>query len=230
MFSSKSQISTGNYNCVDIAGHMYLWTPAVTLGTPRRLIISAHGLRRTTYSFQIQQNTTLNFYSADKYSVIDPILGRFYEKKHRAAPVDTLKRGDRCYNYILTKYTNSERNKSHNKKGETYNSIQDLMHRDFEGEAMDLNAHVHKIPAGMPNLTKDVMGRIADYNRVATACVLTIRYRRFRTFVNLKWALKALEKRGYIFEQVDCLFCRNNLWTGMLGRLGYNYSQTVQYR
>ncbi|GLS25134.1 putative adhesin [Marinibactrum halimedae] len=222
-FKCKSQILTGNYNCVDIAGKMYLWTPKNLggLGQPKRLIISAHGGRRTNFTFRITQNTTLNFYSNDGRSVTDPGIWKFYQQKHRATPQDTYTQGDRCYNYILSKYTNSRGKKNHNKGSESYDIIESLMKKDFQKDAQEVsNALVTMMGSkNTPEATKailirDNLKRLQDLNAMSAACVLTIRNRRspFMASVNLKWVLDELESRGYDFNQVDCIFCRNSLW------------------
>ncbi len=127
----KTEIATGYYECVDIAGRLYLWMPKKQ--KPSRLIITAHGLRRTCHMFKIKRKMTLNFYSRDKNSVQDPGLRNFYEG--RAVPAETIKQGGSCYNYILSKYTNSRRNTSHNKKGESYQGINNLMAEDYMKKA-----------------------------------------------------------------------------------------------
>lgn len=229
MFESKTQIAQGDFSCVDISGRAYLWTPKKG-PKPDRLIITAHGIRTTTTMFKIKQESILKFYSNDKNSVQDPGLKKFFEGK--AVPVETLRKGSNCYNYILTKYTNSARNASHNKNGETYNSIQTLMENDYVQQGMDGLAELIELGGAMPSGVRAAMRSNAMKNfKVKPACILTIRNRRFKADINLEWMLGELQKKGHTFSVIDCLFCRNTAWTAFVGSLpvGGKYSDAVAF-
>jgi len=228
MFESKTEISGEGFECKDISGRLYLWTP--TDVKPTRLIITAHGYRRTCSTFQIKNDLTLNFYSEDKNSVEDPGLKKFYEGT--AKPAETLKKGGSCYNYILSKYTNSARNTSHNKQNETYQGINKLMKEDYKASGNTLlatsqGAYADKvIGPGLHELNRKIAMKSIFLKKSA---VLTVRHRRLRADVNLEWVLNELKKKGHNFSVIDCLFCRNTIWTAVVGSLpiGGDYSDSV---
>ncbi|MCX2795062.1 hypothetical protein Q2E61_07880 [Microbulbifer thermotolerans] len=226
MFASKSQILNGGFDCVDVSGRMYLWTPKGK--SPDRLIINAHGIRRTTASFVLRGDAVINFYSHDRNSVRDPGIKRFYEGK--TVPVETLRKGDQCFNYILAKYTNSSNNSRHNGEYESYDKIQEIMATDYIKKGMDDLSTVidmgDKVPAGMrESLRKSAMNSM----KLRPASILTIRNRRLRADINLEWGLNALAENGYHFKKIDCLFCRSTLWTSFVDMLsvGASYGDDV---
>ncbi len=228
MFESKTEIATGDFECKDIAGRLYLWTPKKH--KPKRLIITAHGHRKTCHMFKIKREVMLNFYSSDKNSVQDPGLRKFYEGK--AKPVETLSQGGSCYNYILSKYTNSTRNNSHNNKGESYQTINGLMAEDYMKKGRELqvqitDAYLDKMIG--PNRYESMRKQALKYMKMKPAAILTIRNRRFKADVNLEWVLDVLHQKGYEFSRIDCLFCRNTLISAMIGSLpfGGSYSDKV---
>ncbi|AWF81095.1 hypothetical protein BTJ40_09865 [Microbulbifer sp. A4B17] len=141
--------------------------------TTNRLIITAHGHRRTTSTFKIKYNVNLHFYSRDKFSVNDPGLGQFYTRG--ANSVEDWGLNDNCFNYILTKYTSSSTNK-HNTNNETYASINAVMNHNNSDNRRRRIQNANNI------------GMIAQANSIQSfqpPSILTIRNRQFMTGVNL---------------------------------------------
>lgn len=228
MFASKSQILNGGFDCDDISGRMYLWTPKGI--NPDRLIISAHGIRRTTSSFVLRGDSVINFYSHDKYSVKDPGIKKFYEGFPK--PVETLRRGDQCFNYILSKYTNSANNSRHNTMNESYDGIQKIITTNYDEKRMnDLYTFVEMMRAVPAGKQGDLFKSVMKSFRMRPASILTIRNRRLRADINLQWVLNELARKNYHFKTIDCLFCRNNLWTALVSELpvGGSYMETVKF-
>ncbi|MEY4589320.1 MAG: hypothetical protein RL497_1396 [Pseudomonadota bacterium] len=213
MFESKTQINGDGWQCVDIEGKAFLWTPQGGT-TSNRLIITAHGHRKTASMFRLKRGG-INFYSVDGNSVNDPGLRNFYEGN--AVPVETLNNGNQCYNYILTKYTNSERTTNHNELGESYNGVNALMNKTYGGfSEATLN--------GLPEFERNQAVR---QNNFVKPSILTIRNLHFKSNVNLEWVLNNV---GHRFGVIECLFCRNTLITAALSSISaarFPYSNDV---
>lgn len=226
MFQSKSQIENGNFECIDLGGKAYLWTPPGR--HPKRLIITAHGIRATGSKFILNYDGVLNFYSDDKNSVEDPGLKKFY--LGNATPKESIIRGRSCYNYSLSKYTNSALNSSHNKNNETYDSINDMVKHDYASEGAKALADLAKLGAEIPDGTKTMWIKQAmDTLSIEPSCILTIRNRMPHGGVNLKWVIDTLQANGYQFDIIDCLFCRNTVMSSLISMLpvGGDYSDAV---
>ncbi|WHI47502.1 putative adhesin [Microbulbifer sp. VAAF005] len=217
-FDDSEVAAAGYYQCVDLDGRAWLWTPRGM--ATNRLIITAHGLRRTNTSFKIEYNVNLHFYSRDKFSVNDPGLARFYSRG--ANSVEDLGINDPCFNYILTKYTSSATNR-HNTNNETYTSVNAIMSHNNSDSRRRRIQNANNI------------GMVAKANSIQSfqpPSILTIRNRQFMAAVNLKWVLDTLERKGHHFNDIDCLFCRNTLWTGAVAVMsglsgGDKYSDDV---
>lgn len=207
VFSSKSKMkSMGEQSGFVVHGlehKMYLFYPKD--GT-NHLIISAHGghTLTTTNKFNVPTDTILRFYSEDKNSVLDPGFNKFYEKE--AVPKEIISEGESCFDYVLTKYQGS-----HNKMGETYDSIAKTMNAVFK-QRNALLADAAKAGAKGNTKAQDKMLNMAAANK--TPAVLTIRNRHFRSDVNLSFALEQVKKEYSGIQLIDCLFCRSTLFGG----------------
>ena len=138
--------------------------------------------------------------------------------KGKATPTESFKLGQRCYDYNLSKYTNSDRNTSHNKVNETYASVNGLITEDYEANALSQLQALSESPYP-PQVTADIEAILKKKLAFEPMSILTIRNRRARLSTSLSEVLNALERKGYRYETVDCLFCRNTIWTGIAGTI-----------
>lgn len=219
MFENKSEINNKTYTCIDLEGIAYLWIPPKK--RTNRLLITAHGARLTGKKFLIQTDHDIHFYSRDRYSVADPGIDNFF--KGKATPTESFKLGQRCYDYDLSKYTNSERNTSHNKSNETYGLINKLITEDYEADALS-QLQTLSNASYPPQVTADLVALLNKKMTFEPMSILTIRNRRTRLSTSLSQVLKTLERNGYHYDDVDCLFCRNNTWTGIASTISSTFN------
>ncbi len=143
-----------NYAVENISGMAYLWTPNGASPPPNRLIITAHGGRVTARKFSVRQNTTLRFFSDDKFAVTDPVIGMFYSVANRSLPTEVITQGELCFNYSLAKYTNSAENESHNEMYESYGVIQEIINNFTPTEQSCVLTIRNRWAAGLITLSK----------------------------------------------------------------------------
>lgn len=201
IFSSRSKMKKmgeqSGYEVRSLDHRMYLLLPKEKTD---RVIISAHGGRSLTNanSFEVPDKTTLRFYSADKNTVLDPGFSNFYTKD--ATPKETLTAGDTCFDYMLSKYQGS-----HNRAGETYDSISNVVNSELAFLKNSLSDAERAKEKG--NTTAEAKLR-RNAGKVKMAAVLTIRNRYFRADVSLQQAVALVRAEAPQIEIFDCLFCR----------------------
>ncbi|MEM7741386.1 MAG: putative adhesin [Pseudomonadota bacterium] len=196
----KNLQSSENYTVSEIGECLYIYVPKVA---PQRVIISSHGghaMVGGTNNFTVGEDTVLQFYSDDRYSVNDPGFTNFFTKL--GAPKEVLSTGDTCYDYILTKYQGT-----HNKMKETYASI---------GAAIDHMAHLAQdyakaaeqmTDAGQSKIAAQYASKAAYASKIPA--VLTVRNRAFRSNMTLSAAIEGVQMAAPSVQIFDCLFCRS---------------------
>ena len=170
------------YNVRKLSKFAYIFVPSNTEKLPDRLVITSHGSRLTSDKFTVRHDTQLRFFSEDKHSLEDPSTTTFLIKAtEKSQPVEVISKQARCYNYDLEKYTNSDKNSSHNNADENYEELQNMLNE------------------------------LQEFSEHSTPCVLTIRNRWSLPSVPLKKVITNLRKKGFQFTTIDCLFCRSKL-------------------
>jgi hypothetical protein len=202
LFSSKSQMKKmgeqSGFEILSLDHRLYLLLPKLPTN---RVIISAHGGRELTNanSFTVPSDTILRFYSEDMNTVLDPKITEFYRKE--AAPKEILSDGERCFDYILTKY----QGKDNNKMGETYESIANLIN----GELKHMQTSLDQAAAAGAKGNAKAKAKLQQMARnVKMAAVLTIRNRMFRANVSLSEVIGLVRTAVPQIQLFDCLFCR----------------------
>jgi hypothetical protein len=202
LFSSKSKMKKlgeqSGFEVLSLDHRLYLLLPKVPTN---RVIISAHGGRELTNanSFTVPTDTILRFYSEDMNTVLDPKIAEFYRKE--AAPKEILSEGERCFDYILTKY----QGKDNNKMGETYESIANLIN----GELKHMQKALDDAQVAGARGNARAQAKLEQIARnVKMAAVLTVRNRMFRANVNLSEVLALVRAAAPQIQLFDCLFCR----------------------
>ena len=200
IFSSKSKMKKmgeqDGFVVHSIEHCMYLFMPKA--GT-NRVIISAHGGRsKNTKDFHVPSDVVLRFYSEDTNTVLDPGFNKFYTQE--AVPREIITEGEPCFNYDLSKYQGS-----HNKQGETYDSIAKQINQVAKSRKNLLN-DAGKAEAGGKKGLSDKLKSGASREKLAG--VLTIRNRMLRGDVNLQFAIEQVKATAPEIVIFDCLFCR----------------------
>eukprot|EP01037_Dinobryon_pediforme_P012891 gene12892-12991_t len=164
-----------------------------------RVIISSHGghqLIGGTNKFVVPSDTILRFYSEDTYSVKDPSFNGFYDME--AAPKEVISEGEKCFDYILTKYQGRHNTLKGNK--ETYDTIAGVVNQAVED---NLNAQRR---------------RRKDWQAASkVSAVLTVRNRFFKGTAHLSKAIEAVHVIAPHIQLFDCLFCRSTMFGGSQG-------------
>jgi hypothetical protein len=169
-----------------------------------RVIISAHGghaMLTKTNSFTVPSNVVLRFYSDDTKSVLDPGFNNFY--RGEAAPKEIITEGDKCFDYLLTKYQGK-----HGAKDETYESIAAVINESVKARAQLLG----KAASTSSSAAKGKFLQAASREKVAA--VVTIRNRRFRGDATLSMIIDGVKKHTPSIVIFDCLFCRSTMRGG----------------
>lgn len=202
LFRSRSKMKKlgeqSGFEILSLDHRLYLLLPKVPTN---RVIISAHGGRELTNanSFIVPSNTILRFYSEDKNSVVDPRLVEFYRQE--AVPKEILSEGDRCFDYILTKYQGND----NNQMGESYESIANLINNELRYMQTSLD---QAAVAGARGNARAQATLLQNARKVKMAAVLTVRNRMFRANVSLAEMLDLVRAAAPQIQLFDCLFCR----------------------
>jgi hypothetical protein len=177
-------------------------------------IISAHGgFVSESRTFTVPGNLALRFYSSHGASVIDPSIAEFFRSQERAAPVETFAGGDKCPNYLLSKYQGDD----HNKMGETYGMVNTSMTNRDKQRGKNFNALMRASDSDNPNPDLRQL-YLEQLTNAPGASVLTIRDRwNVLMGVTLADAVKAVRKAVPTIGVIHCLFCRSYMLPDKIG-------------
>jgi Putative adhesin Stv domain len=176
-------------------------------------IISAHGgFVSESRTFTVPGKVSLRFYSNHGASVIDPSISEFFRSQEHAAPVETFAGGDKCPNYLLSKYQGD-----HNKMGETYDMVNTSITNRDKQRGKNFNALMWASDTNNPNTgLQDLY--LEQLTNAPGASVLTIRNRwNVLMGVTLSDAVKAVLKAVPTIGVIHCLFCRSYMLSGKVG-------------
>ena len=196
----KNLQSSDNYTVSEIGECLYIYVPK---DPPQRVIISSHGghaMVGGTNSFTVGDDTVLQFYSDDRYSVNDPGFTNFFTSL--GAPKEVLSTGDTCYDYILTKYQGT-----HNKMKETYESIGAAIDHMTNLAQDYAKVAAQQSSAGKSDIAAKYEAKAAHASKVPA--VLTVRNRKFRSNMTLSAAIEGVKMAAPSVQIFDCLFCRS---------------------
>lgn len=176
-------------------------------------IISAHGgFISESRTFTVPGKLELRFYSSHGASVIDPSIGEFFRSQERARPVETFTGGDKCPNYLLSKYQGD-----HNEMGETYGVVNMSMTNRDKQRGKNFNALMRASDADNPNIEMQKL-YLEQLTNAPGASVLTIRNRwNVLMGVTLSDAVKAVRKAVPTVGVFHCLFCRSYMLPDKVG-------------
>lgn len=173
---------------IDIDGKMFLIKKSAT-AYALSLVISAHGGIKKNNSPQFHTKWgTLHFYSVHGTVTNDKGIRNFCYGGPETQRTESLVATSQCYDYDLSKYQGS-----HNKSGETYESIEKVQDYTDKFNQMLLEA------GDRAPLNSKIM---VDFD------VLTIRNRWNNKNVILSAALEAVGKLDK-YAEVHCYFCRS---------------------
>jgi hypothetical protein len=136
--------------------------------------------------------------------VLDPGFNNFYQQE--AAPKEVISEGEKCFNYILTKYQGR-----HGNKTETYDSIADIIN---ETERLSKLLTKQATTATSPK-AREMFRRGAAKEKLAA--VVTVRNRWFKGEATLSMLLREVKQAAPSLILFDCLFCRSTLFGGSQG-------------
>ncbi len=170
-------------------------------------IVSAHGGYIFENSgFTVPQGVTLRFYSPHSSSLIDPGLGSFQRAAAQAIPVQTVKGGEICCNYLLSKYQGR-----HGNEDETYESIAKGVNEIDMGRQGLFGALMKAGDTKNPRADNQEKLLLA-LGRNIGGSVLTVRNRFDVVFgIKLSDAIAAARKEMPTLREFYCIFCRANM-------------------
>jgi hypothetical protein len=189
-------------------------------------VISAHGgYMFENRDFTVPEGITLRFLGEHGASLIDPTIDDFFRNQGDAISVETISGGQKCRNYLLSKYQGAHAGKSGTEVVETYGQINQRVDVTDKQRQKNFNQMLRaaNVQGGDANVVKM---QLEHLDRARGGSVLTIRNRWDVVFgIPLQDALKAAKKEMPTLREFYCLFCRSY----MLGD-DPKAAQNVQYR
>lgn len=197
-------------------GYFYLFKSATN---STDCLISAHGgYIRENRTFTVPSGVKIVFYGQHGAALNDPRIFEIAKKLSKARPVEIVSGGQKCLNYLLTKYQGAHAGKSGREVVETYDQIARAVDtRDFQR-----TDKFKRLLAADPKAQQETLGELmADWG----GSVLTVR-NRWNVFLGmpLKDAVNAALKEMPSLRVFHCIFCRSY----MLGKDPLA-PQSVQY-
>jgi hypothetical protein len=201
----------------EISSQCYLFKSATNSND---CLISAHGgYVSENRSFKVPAGLNLIFYGPHGAALQDPEIYEFAKKSSKAIPLEIFRGGEKCRNYLLTKYQGAHAGASGTEVVESYEQVERAVsNRDFQR-----TDKFKRLLSASPDAQRAVYEELSnDWG----GSVLTIR-NRWNVFfgVPLQDALKAAKKAMPSLRNFHCIFCRSY----MLGEDALP-SQPVQYR
>ena len=170
--------------------------------TSHRCLITAHGgYWAGTKKFTVPNGVTLHFYAPHGNVLSDPGISFLYNQPDMK-PTETITGGHPCYNYILSKYQGR-----HGSQKETYEAIAGSVtgvDTRLQNYQSDLNKALDK---GNERVVGVLLKGAAG---LRNAHVVTIRHRRLRTDVNLKYVIDKVRESYPEVTEFHCSHCRSN--------------------
>jgi hypothetical protein len=174
-------------------------------------IISAHGgFMAENRSFTVPAGVTLYFYGPHGASLLDPGINNFYDRMHEAEPVEVITAGQRCRNYLLSKYQGAHAGESGTETVETYDQISNKVRITDLNRTKTFGQMMRYGRLQSPDTTMVKVNMEQLMGRLRGASILTIRNRWDIVFgVPLSDALKEAKKAMPALREFHCLFCRS---------------------
>lgn len=167
-------------------------------------LISAHGgYIRENRTFKVPAGIKIVFYGEHGAALLDPGISNIAKKLSSARPVEIVKGGDECRNYLLSKYQGAHAGESGTDVVETYEQVARTVDtRDYQRTAKFQNT-IKADPESQGAVLRELM---ADWG----GSILTVR-NRWNVFLGmpLSDAVKAATKEMPSLKTFHCIFCRS---------------------
>ncbi|GIX10586.1 putative adhesin [Elioraea sp.] len=197
-------------------GYFYLFKSATN---STDCLISAHGgYIRENRTFTVPAGIRIVFYGQHGAALNDPGIFEIAKKLSKARPVEIVSGGQKCLNYLLSKYQGAHAGASGKEVVETYDQVARVVQtRDFQRT----DKFKHLLAADPSAQSATLQELMADWG----GSILTVR-NRWNVFLGmpLKDAVKAALKEMPSLRTFHCIFCRSY----MLGEDPLA-AQSVQY-
>ncbi|WP_198376968.1 putative adhesin [Roseomonas rubea] len=182
-------------------GYFYLFKSSTNSSD---CLISAHGgYVRENRSFKVPDGVKIVFYGQHGAALLDPGIYDIAKKLSKARPVESFSSGDRCPNYLLSKYQGAHAGASGTDTVETYEQVaRAVQQRDYQ-RTTKFGSLISADPGAQQQVLAELM---ADWG----GSILTVR-NRWNVFLGmpLEEAVKAAKKDMPSLRTFHCIFCRS---------------------